>query len=164
VSTQSDAADKVNPIPDRYRRVNACLTVDGAARAIEFYGDVFGAKERSRFPGPSGTIAHAELEIGDSIIMLEDASEMMRTQAPPADGFPGSPVYHFVYVEDVDEAIDRAVQLGASVKRPVQEQFYGDRDGFIVDPFGHGWVVASHQEDVAPEEMERRLNALMAQS
>jgi PhnB protein len=124
---------------------------------------VFGARERSRLPGPGGTIAHAELEIGDSIIMLEDASEMMGTQAAPADGFPGSPAYHFVYVEDVDAAIDRAVQLGATLKRPIQDQFYGDRDGFIIDPFGHGWVIASHQEDVTPEEMTRRLNDLTRQ-
>jgi PhnB protein len=153
----------VNPIPDRYRRVNACLIVDGAASAIEFYGEVLGATERSRFPGPGGRIAHAELEIGDSILMVEDASEMMGTQAPPSDGLPGSPTYHYVYVDDVDAAVDRAVQLGAALKRPVQDQFYGDRDGFIIDPFGHGWVVASHHEDVAPEEMARRLNALMGQ-
>ena len=164
MSTQTQPTEKVNPIPDRYRRVNACLIVDGAARAIEFYGDVFGAKERSRFAGPGGTIAHAELELGDLIIMVEDASEMMGTQAPPADGLPGSQVHHFVYVEDVDAAIDRAAQLGAAVKRPVQDQFYGDRDGFIVDPFGHGWVIASHQEDVAPDEIKRRLDALVARA
>jgi PhnB protein len=162
VSIGMQAANDVNPIPDRYGRVNACLIVDRAARAIEFYGEVFGATERSRFPGPGEVIVHAELQVGDSIIMLEDASEMMGTQAPPAGGFPGTPVYHFVYVEDVDAAIDRAVQRGASITRPVKDQFYGDRDAFIVDPFGHGWVIASHREDVAPEEMKRRLNAVMA--
>jgi PhnB protein len=155
------STDKINPIPDRYRRVTPYLVVSRAAEAIEFYSDVFAARERSRSPGPGGTISHAELEIGDSIIVLEDASEMQGTQAPPTDGFPGSQSYHFVSVEDVDAAIDRVVQLGAALKRPAQDQFYGDRDGFIVDPFGHGWVIASHQEDVTPEEMTRRMNALM---
>lgn len=153
--------DSVNPIPDRYRRVNPYLVVDGAAKAIEFYVEVFQARERARLPGPGSTISHAELEISDSILTLEDASELRGTQAPPADVFPGSPIYHFVYVEDVDAAIDRAVQLGAALKRPAQDQFYGDRDGFIVDPFGHGWVIASHREDVAPEELTRRMNASM---
>jgi PhnB protein len=153
-------AGKVNPIPDGYRRVNACLIVNGAAKAIEFYSDVFGATERMRFPGPGDTISHAELEIGDSIIMVEDASEFMGTQAPPADGFPGSQEYHFIYVEDVDATIDRAVNLGATLKRPATDQFYGDRDGFIIDPFGHGWVVGSHMEDVSGEEMTNRMNAM----
>jgi PhnB protein len=151
---------KVNPIPGNYGRVNACLIVNGAAKAIEFYTEAFGATERSRFPGPGDTISHSELEIGDSIIMVEDASDMMGTQAPPADGFPGSGEYHFIYVEDVDATIDQAAKLGATVKRPITDQFYGDRDGFIVDPFGHGWVVASHKEDVTPEEMARRMGAL----
>jgi PhnB protein len=156
-------AGKVNPIPDRYRRVNACLIVNGAAKAIEFYGEVFGAAERSRFPGPGDTISHAELEIGDSIIMLEDASEFMGTQAPPADGFPGFAEYHFIYVEDTDATIDRAVKLGATLKRPATDQFYGDRDGFIVDPFGHGWAIGSRVEDVTPEEMTNRMNAMFGQ-
>lgn len=156
-------ADKVNPIPTSYRRVNACLIINGAAKAIEFYSDVFGATERGRFPGPGDMIAHAELEIGDSIIMLEDASEFMGTQAPPADGFPGSQEFHYIYVEDVDATIDRAVKLGATLKRPATDQFYGDRDGFIIDPFGHGWVVGSHVEDVSGEEMENRMNAMFGQ-
>ena len=112
-------------------------------------------------PGPGGTIAHAELEIGDSILTVEDASELKGTQAPPTDGFPGSPIYHFVYVEDVDATIDRAVQLGAALKRPAQDQVCGDRDGFVVDPFAHGWVIASHREDVTPEGLTRRMNAPM---
>ncbi len=154
---------RVNPIPDRYRRVNACLVVNGAAKAIEFYGKVFGAIERSRFPGPGGIVSHAELEIGDSVLMVEDAAEIMGTQAPPADGLAGTAEYHFIYVEDADTAIDRAVKLGAKLKRPAQDQFYGDRDGFIIDPFGHGWVIASHKEDVTAEEMIRRMSAMSGQ-
>jgi PhnB protein len=156
-------AGKVNPIPSGYRRVNACLIVNGAAKAIEFYSDAFGATERMRFPGPGDTISHSELEIGDSIIMVEDASEYMGTQAPPADGFPGSQEFHYIYVEDVDATLDRAVELGATLKRPATDQFYGDRDGFIIDPFGHGWVVGSHMEDVSAEEMTNRMNAMFGQ-
>jgi PhnB protein len=156
-------AGEVNPIPAGYGRVNACLIVNGAAKAIEFYSDVFGATERMRFPGPGDTISHSELEIGDSIVMVEDASEYMGTQAPPADGFPGSQEFHYIYVEDVDATIDRAVKLGATLKRPATDQFYGDRDGFIIDPFGHGWVVGSHMEDVSGEEMTNRMNAMFGQ-
>jgi PhnB protein len=153
----------INPIPERYGRVSACLIVNGAARAIEFYTEVFGATERSRFPGPGGTISHAELEIGDSVLMVEDAAEMMGTQAPPADGIPGIAAYHFIYVEDSDATIEKAVKLGATVKRPATDQFYGDRDGFVVDPYGHGWVIASHREDVTPDEMARRMRAMFGQ-
>jgi PhnB protein len=95
--------------------------------------------------------------------MVEDASEFMGTQAPPADGFPGSQEYHYIYVEDVDATIDQAVKHGATVKRPATDQFYGDRDGYIVDPFGHGWVVASHVEDVSGEEMAKRMNEMFGQ-
>lgn len=157
-------ASGVSPIPDDYRRINAALVVDGAARAIEFYREVFGAVERSRIPGPGDSILHAELVVGDSILMLEDASEMMGTQAPPREGLAGSPTFHYVYVEDVDRAVERAVGLGATLKRPVIDQFYGDRDGFLIDPFGHSWVVASHREDVPPQEMQRRLAAMMGQT
>ena len=153
----------VKPIPDNYGRVNACLIINGAAKAIEFYGEVFGATERSRFPGPGDTIAHAELQIGDSVIMVEDAADFMGTQAPPADGLPGTPEYHYIYVEDADATLDKAVKLGATLKRPATDQFYGDRDGFIVDPFGHAWVIASHKEDVTPEELVNRMNAMYGQ-
>lgn len=154
------AADsKPNPIPDRYRRVTPALMVSGGARALEFYAEVFGAAERTRIPGPDGMIAHAEIEIGDAVVIVEDAAPFMGTQAPPAGGLDGSPVFLYIYVEDVDAAIERAVKLGATLKRPPQDQFYGDRDGYVVDPFGHGWVIASHIEDVAPDEMMRRLSA-----
>jgi PhnB protein len=153
---------KPNPIPDTYRRVTPCLIVNGAAAAMEFYAEVFQATERMRFPGPDGTIAHAELQIGDSVVMLEDASPDQGTKAPPAGGTGSSLMY--IYVADVDAVIDHAVKLGATLVRPAQDQFYGDRDGYIIDPFGHGWTVASHVEDVAPEELARRMAEMMGQA
>jgi PhnB protein len=158
------AQDRPSPIPDRYRRVTPTLIVRGAAKAIDFYAAVFGATERMRFPGPDGTVAHAELEIGDSVIMVEDEDPHRGTSAPPAGGLPGTPVFQFVYVEDVDAVVARAVELGAAVQRAPEDQFYGDRDGFVIDPFGHGWVIASHIEDVTQEELDRRLAAMFGQS
>jgi PhnB protein len=154
------ATAKPKPIPDRYRRITPALVVDGAARALDFYAAVFGASERSRFLGRGGTIAHAEIEIGDSVVIVEDASPVMGTEPPPPGGFKGSPASLFIYVEDVDATIQRALELGATLRRPAQDQFYGDRDAHIVDPFGHGWTIASHIEDVSPEEMIRRLGKL----
>jgi PhnB protein len=151
---------KPNPIPDTYRRVTPCLVVQGAAKALDFYADVFGATERMRFPGPGGTIAHAEIQIGDAVVIVEDENPHTGTTAPPAGGLPGTPVFQFIYVEDVDAVVAHAVELGATLQRAPQDQFYGDRDGFIIDPFGHGWVVASHVEDVTPQEMSRRMAAL----
>lgn len=153
-------SSRPNPIPDRYRRVTPALVVDGGVRALEFYAEVFGATERTRIPGPGGTIAHAEIEIGDSVIIVEDASPFMGTKAPPRDGLDGSPTFLFLYVDDVDEVLARAAKLGATLKRPAEDEFYGDRDGFIVDPFGHGWTIATHVEDVAPDEMMRRMRDL----
>ena len=154
------SATKPKPIPDNYRRITPALVVDGGVKALEFYAEAFDATERMRFPGPEGTIAHAEIQIGDSVVIVEDASPYMGTKAPPAGGIEGSPTFLFIYVEDVDAVIERAVKLGATLRRPPQDQFYGDRDGFIVDPFGHGWTIASHVEDVAPEEMMRRMAEL----
>jgi PhnB protein len=134
--------------------------VRGAAKALEFYAEVFGATERMRFPGPGGTVAHAEIQIGDAVVIVEDEDPQRGTTAPPAGGLPGSPVFQFIYVEDVDDTIARAVKLGATMLRAPEDQFYGDRDGHIIDPFGHGWVVASHVEDVSDEEMGRRMAAL----
>ena len=138
------------------------LVVHGAAKAIEFYVEVFGATERVRYPGPGDTVAHAELEIGGSRLMVEDESPYMGTQAPPKDGLPGSPVFQFIYVDDVDAVVARAAKLGATVKREPQDQFYGDRDAFVVDPFGHGWTVATHVEDVSPDEAMRRMQEMMS--
>ncbi|MGH3477965.1 MAG: VOC family protein [Nocardioidaceae bacterium] len=155
---------KPPPIPDRYRRITPALVVDGAAKALEFYAEVYGATERMRVPGPDGTIAHAEIEIGDSVVMVEDASPHMGTKAPPAGGLEGSPAALFIYVEDVDAVMDLATKLGATQERPAQDQFYGDRDGHIVDPFGHRWTVATHVEDVPPEEMMRRMADLVKEA
>jgi PhnB protein len=152
------------PIPDRYRRVTPCLVVQGGAKALEFYAEVFGATERMRFPGPDGTVAHAEIQIGDSVVIIEDEVPEQGSKAPPPGGVPGSPSSLFIYVEDVDAVVARAVELGAILKRPPQDQFYGDRDGHVVDPFGHGWTIATHVEDVVPEEMAHRMAELYGQA
>lgn len=153
-----------NPIPDTYRRVTPCLVVQGAAKALDFYADVFGATERMRFPGPGGVVAHAEIQIGDAVVIVEDEDPRRGTTAPPAGGLAGTPVFQFIYVDDVDATVARAAELGATLQRAPEDQFYGDRDGFIVDPFGHGWVIATHVEDVRPEEMARRLAAMYGQA
>jgi PhnB protein len=155
---------KPKPIPDTYRRVTPCLVVQGGAKALEFYAEVFGATERMRFPGPGGTVAHAEIQIGDSVVIIEDEVPEQGSKAPPPGGVAGSPSSLFIYVEDVDAVVARAVELGAILKRPPQDQFYGDRDGHVVDPFGHGWTIATHVEDVAPEEMARRMAELYGQA
>jgi len=148
----------VKPIPDNYPRVSAYITVDGAAAAIEFYKSVLGATERGRLPGPDGRIGHAELTMGDSLIMLSDAFPDMGVRDPKDIG--GTPVTLSVYVEDVDDVFARALAAGATEQRPVQNQFYGDRSGQFVDPWGHRWNVASRVENVSPEEMERRAAAM----
>jgi PhnB protein len=145
---------KVDPIPSEYPRVTPYLSVDGAADAIDFYRDVLGATERGRMAGPDGKIGHAELTIGDSVIMLSDAFPEMGAPTPQALG--GSAVTVMVYVEDVDDVFGRAIQRGAKQISPVQDQFYGDRSGQFEDPFGHRWNVATHVEDVPPDEMEKR--------
>ncbi len=156
------AAAKPNPIPDTYRRVTPCLIVQGAARAMDFYAEVFGATERMRFPGPDGSVAHAEVQIGDSVIIVEDESPYRGTKAPPSGGLPGTPCFQFIYVDDVDAVVALAVEHGATLQRAPETQFYGDRDGYIVDPFGHGWTIASHVEDVAPDELMRRMADMQA--
>ena len=150
-----------DPIPDNYRRVTPSLVVNGGVKALEFYAEAFGATERMRIPGPDGTIAHSEIEIGDSVVMVDDASPEMGTKAPPAGGLDGSPSTLYVYVEDVDATVERAAELGATVVRAPQDQFYGDRNAYIIDPFGHGWTVASHVEEVAPDEMMRRVTEML---
>jgi PhnB protein len=151
-----------NPIPDNYPRITPYLIVDGASAAIDFYSSVLGAKERLRMPGPDGKLGHAELEIGDSMIMLADEHPEMDARGPKTIG--GSPVTLHVYVEDVDSVFERAVQAGAAELRPVEDQFYGDRAGSFEDPFGHRWNVATHVEDVPPHEMAKRAEAAMSSS
>lgn len=145
----------VKPIPDGYSVVSPYLIIRGAARALEFYRQVLGAKERMRLPMPNGQIGHAEIEIGGSVIMLSDESPEMGCRGP--ESFGGSPVSLHVYVEDVDAVVAKAVSHGAKLTRPVEDQFYGDRSGTIVDPFGHTWHLATHVEDVAPDEIDRRM-------
>jgi PhnB protein len=153
-------AGRVQPIPDNYNRVTPYLIVDGADAAIAFYKDVFGATEVMRMPAPGDKIGHAEVKIGDCVVMLADAVAERGHKSPRTLG--GSPISLLLYVEDVDKTVDRAVASGAKLVRPVENQFYGDRTGGIVDPFGHEWYVATHVEDVSPEEMQRRSEALMA--
>ena len=148
----------VNPIPDGYRNVTPYLIVDGADRAIEFYKQAFGAKERMRFPMPGGKIGHAELEIGDSLVMLADEMPEMGYVSPKSAG--GTPVSLMVYDVDVDARVARAVGAGAVVTREVKDEFYGDRIGTLTDPFGHVWSIATHKEEVSVEEMQRRMAAM----
>jgi len=145
------------PIPDGYHAVTPYLIVKGAARAIEFYEVAFGARELFRMPQPDGRVGHAELQIGDSRLMLADEHPEIGARSPQSIG--GSPVTIHLYVPDVDATVARAVAAGARLDRPVADQFYGDRNGGLTDPFGHVWFVATHKEDVAPDELERRAAA-----
>lgn len=147
--------------PDQYHTATPYLTIRGAARALEFYKAVFGAKERFRIAAEDGRIGHAEIEIGDSVIMLSDEYPEMGMLGPEERG--GSSTTLIVYVENCDEVYDRAVQAGAHPVRPLQNAFYGDRSGAIRDPFGHQWNIATHIEDVAPDELMRRAEAAMKQ-
>ncbi len=151
----------VKPIPDSYPQITPYLSVDGASDAIEFYGKVFGFTERMRMPAPGGRVGHAELALGDSMIMLADVSPEMGNRGPKSIG--GTPVTILVYVEDVDATFEKALSEGATSLRDVENQFYGDRSGQLEDPFGHHWSVATHVEDVPPEEMERRAAEMMAE-
>ncbi len=144
----------LKPIPDGYPQVTPYLIVDGANEAIEFYSKVFGAQERMRMDGPDGKVGHAELQLGSGLIMLADPNPDMGIRDPKAIG--GTPVTISLYVEDVDSVFGKAIEAGATASRPVEDQFYGDRSGQFEDPFGHKWSVASHVEDVPPEEMEKR--------
>lgn len=148
----------VSPVPEGYPRVSAALAVDGAADAIDFYTGVLGAGERLRMPGPDG-ITHAELEFGESIVMLADEQPEMDFFAPPKFG--GSPVSLQVYVDDVDAVFAKAIEAGATALREPEDQFYGDRSAQFEDPWGHRWGVATHIEDVSEEEMERRMAEMM---
>lgn len=149
----------VKPIPDDYPRVIPSLIVDGGAAAIDFYTAVFDARVRLRFDAPCGRVGHAELQVGDSVVMLADEMLDMGYAGPRTVG--GTPVTISIYVEDVDATFRRALEAGATQLRAVEDQFYGDRSGQLEDPFGHRWNVASHVEDVPEDEMRRRAEALM---
>ena len=148
----------VSPIPDGYASVTPYLIISGAKAAIEFYKTVFGATERLCLPGPDGRVAHAELEIEDSVIMLADECPERGAKSPQTYG--GSPVSIHLYVNNSDQVYAKALAAGAKSIRPVENQFYGDRSGGFTDPFGHQWHVATHVEDVPPEELQRRLAAM----
>lgn len=148
----------VKPIPEGYHAVTPYLIVKGAARAIEFYKQAFGATEIMRFPGPNNTIVHAEIRIGDSVVMLADGGGANEFRDPQSLG--GTGVGLMIYVPEVDKTFKNAVSSGARESRAVVDQFYGDRSGTLTDPFGHVWTVATHVEDVSPEEMQRRMAAL----
>jgi PhnB protein len=149
------------PIPEGYHTASPYLAVDDAARAIEYYTKAFGAKEVVRMDAPGGKIGHAELEIGDSRIMLSDPFPQSSTKPPKELG--GTTASVFMYVEDVDAVVKQAVDAGATVTMEVADQFWGDRFGSITDPFGHSWSIATHVEDVPPEEMADRAKAAMAE-
>ena len=148
---------KVKPIPDGYHTIIPYLSIKGAAAAIDFYKKAFGATESMRLAQPDGRIGHAELQLGDSRVMLADEFAEMDFRSPLSMG--GSPVHIHMYVDNVDTVVNRAVAAGAKVIRPVQDQFYGDRTGTVADPYGHVWHVATHVEDVSPEEIGKRAAA-----
>ena len=150
------------PIPEGYHSLTLYLAVDDAAKAIEFYQRAFGATERVRMPAPDGRIGHAELEIGDSVLMLADPSP--QSQAKPPKELGGTTAGIFVYVEDVDAVVQDALDAGATLTMPVDDMFWGDRFGSVTDPFGHSWQIATHIEDVSSEEMEERMKAAMAEA
>lgn len=151
-----------NAIPEGYHNITPYLTIRDAARAITFYEQAFEAVERFRLNTPEGKIAHAEITIGDSTIMLADEMPEWGNQSPQALG--GSATGLALYVDDVDEQFRRALAAGATERRPVQDQFYGDRSGTLVDPFGHVWTIATHKEEVPPEAMQQRFEAWMAEA
>ena len=151
-------AQSVRPVPEGYHSVTPYLVCDGAAKAIEFYKQAFGATELMRMPGPNGKLGHAEIKIGDSHIMLADPNPDMGAKAPGAYG--GSPVGIVLYIANVDNVVGKAVAAGAKITRPVKDEFYGDRAATITDPFGHTWHVHTHMRDVSPEEMKKAMESM----
>ncbi len=150
---------KVPYIPEGYNTVTPYLVIKGAAQAIEYYKKVFGATVVVRMDGPDGRVGHAELQIGSSRIMLADENQSMGATSATTIG--NSPVSLYLYLPDVDKVVDKAVAEGAKILKPVQDQFYGDRSGFLQDPFGHFWGIATHIEEVSPQEMKERMKKVM---
>ena len=153
---------KVKPIPDGYQSVSPYLMVRGAAKAIDFYKKALGATERFRFAAPDGSVMHAELQVGDSVVMLADDNPQATAKSPASLG--GTSVNIFLYVEDVDSFFQQAVGAGAEALMPPENMFWGDRFSKVSDPFGHEWSLATHVEDVSPEEMGKRAEAMFAQA
>jgi PhnB protein len=151
----------VKPIPEGYHSLNPYLSVNDAAAAIEYYSEVFGAKERMRMDGPDGLIGHAELQIGDSVLMLADPNPQSSSKPPKELG--GTTSGLLLYVEDVDAVVAKATEKGATVTMPVEDMFWGDRFGQVTDPFGHSWQIATHKEDLTEQEMAERAKAAMAE-
>lgn len=151
-------AGKVKAVPEGYSTVTPHLVCKGAAKAIEFYTKAFGAVERFRMPGPGGIVMHAEIQIGDSIVMLADEFPEQGARSPLSIG--GTPVVLLIYTENVDAAFKRATDAGATAILPPTDMFWGDRYSKLADPFGHQWSIATHVEDVAPEEMMKRMAAM----
>jgi PhnB protein len=151
----------VQPVPEGYHTVTPYLAVDNAAEAIDFYRRAFGAKERVRMSGPGETVMHAELEIGDSHVMLSDPFPQASTTPPKELG--GTSASVFMYVEDIDAVYRQAIDAGATSLMEPDDMFWGDRFGSVQDPFGHSWTIATHIEDLEPEEMQRRSEEFMAQ-
>jgi PhnB protein len=151
---------KIKPIPDGYHTATPYLIITNAAQAIEFYKEAFGATELMRLAAPDGKLMHAEIRIGDSPIMLCDECPDWNALSPQTIG--GTAVSIMLYVDDVDSVVNRAVATGATVLMPVEDQFWGDRMGTLVDPYGHKWSIATHAEDVSPEEIDKRAKALFA--
>ena len=149
---------KVKPVPEGYHNITPYLVIKGAAAAIDFYKKVFGAVEVMRMPQPDGRVGHAELKFGDSHVMLADEFPEMSVVGPQTLG--NTSVGILLYVDDADAVFNHAVSLGAKVNKPLADQFYGDRTGTVIDPFGHKWTIATHKEDVTPEEMKRRMAAM----
>jgi PhnB protein len=152
----------VSPVPAGYHSLTPYLIVDGGVRALSWYVEAFGARELMRLSAPGGKIGHAEIEIGDSRVMLADESAEMGAKAPGAFG--GSPVSLHLYVPDVDATINKAVTAGATIKSQPEDKFYGDRLGSLVDPFGHTWHISTHIEDVSVEEIERRIATMFGKT
>jgi PhnB protein len=156
--TAAAKSGKVKAIPDGYHSVTPYLVIDGASRALDFYKRAFDAKEIMRMPAPNDRVGHAEIKIGNSVVMLADEHPEMDARGPGHYG--GSPVTLMVYVPDVDKQFKQALEAGATEIRPVADQFYGDRSGTLKDPFGHSWHLSTHKEDVSMEEMTRRMAAM----
>lgn len=162
LSVQKKSLKKVAPIPKGYATITPYLIVKNAVNALKFYQEAFSAKEILRFANHLGTVTHAEIKIGDSIIMLSEECSKMGAHNPHAIG--GTPVMFHLYVKNVDAATKKAIAAGAAEQRPVKDQFYGDRSGCVIDPFGHVWNISTHLEDVSPKEIKRRFAALNADS